>query len=192
MEKLTGKEIGEFYRHCPMAVAVITVHANGKDSGMSAAWVSPVSFSPPLFGVSIASKRHTHSMIVETGEFAVNFFTLEKAEIFAKFGGCSGKDTDKFGKFGVKARKGDTVRAPIIDGAYAVYECRLFDRKRFGDHDWFVGEILCIHRKEGAVTREGALDLESTAPSLYLGQETYATVQTDSARLLDRRKFARG
>ncbi len=192
MEKLKGKEIGEFYRHSPMAVAVITVHANGKDSGMSAAWVSPVSFNPPLYGVSIASKRHTHSMIVEAGEFAVNFFTLDRAEIFAQFGGCSGKNTEKFGKFGVKAHKGDTVSAPIIDGAYAAYECRLFDRKRFGDHDWFVGEILCIHRKEGTVTREGVLDLKSTPASLYLGQETYATVLSDSARFLDRRKFAGG
>ena len=69
MEKLIGKEIGEFYRHSPMAVAVITVHANGKDNGMSAAWVSPMSFNPPLYGVSIASKRHTFSMIVEAGEF---------------------------------------------------------------------------------------------------------------------------
>ena len=190
MEKMKGKEIGEFYRHSPMAVAVITAHANGRDGGMSAAWVSPVSFNPPLFGVSIASKRHTFSMVIEAGEFAVNFFTLDRAEIFAQFGGCSGRNTDKFEKFGVRVRRGDIVSAPIIESAYAAYECRLYDRKTFGDHDWFVGEIVCIHRREGVVTPEGGLDLEVLTPSLYLGQELYASVRADGVRFLDRKKLA--
>jgi len=191
MEKLKGKDIGEFYRHSPMAVAVITAHAEGRDGGMSAAWVSPVSFDPPLFGVSIASKRHTFSMVVEAGEFAVNFFTLDRAEIFAQFGGCSGRDTDKFEKFEVKTHKGDIISAPIIESAYAAYECKLYGQKTFGDHDWFVGEIVCLHRKEGMLTREGGLDLKALAPCLYLGQELYASVREDGVRLLDRKKFAR-
>lgn len=191
MQKLRGKDIGEFYRHSPMPVAVITAHVHGKDSGMSAAWVSPISFSPPLFGVSIAAKRHTFSMVVEAGEFAVNFFALEKAEIFAQFGGCSGRDTDKFQRFGVKAHRGEIVSAPIIEGAYAAYECKLFDQKTFGDHDWFVGEIVCIHREEGSVTKEGGLDLGAISPSLYLGQELYATVDASGVRFLDRRELSR-
>jgi flavin reductase (DIM6/NTAB) family NADH-FMN oxidoreductase RutF len=190
MEKLKDREIGEFYRHCPMAVAVITAHAHGKDSGMSAAWVSPVSFNPPLCGVSIAAKRHTFSMIVEAKEFAVNFFALQQAEIFAQFGGCSGRDTDKFKRFGVAAHRGDIVEAPIIMSAYAAYECRLFDQKTFGDHDWFVGEVVCIHRREGIITPDGGLDLEALAPSLYLGQEQYASVDSDAIRFLDRKKHA--
>lgn len=192
MEKLKGSDIGEFYRHSPMAVAVITAHADGKDSGMSAAWISPVSFNPPLLGVSIASKRHTFSMIAKAGEFAVNFFALEKAEVFAQFGGCSGRDTDKFEKFGVKAHPGDVVSAPVIEDAYAVYECRLFDRKTFGDHDWFVGEIICIHRREGIINQGGGLDLKVLNPSLYLGQELYASVNEGGVRFLDRKKFSKG
>ncbi|MFQ5905293.1 MAG: flavin reductase family protein [bacterium] len=192
MEKLKGQQIGEFYRHSPMAVAVITVHAHGKDNGMSAAWVSPVSFRPPLFGVSIAPKRHTFSMVVGAGEFAVNFIELDKAEVFAQFGGCSGKDVDKFERFGVRAHKGDIVSAPILDEAYAAYECRLHDRQAFGDHEWIVGEILCVHRREGAISQEGGLDLKAVSPSLYLGKETYVTVHENRMRVLDRKEYAQG
>lgn len=187
MEKLMGKQIGEFYRHSPMAVAVITVHSRGKDNGMAAAWVSPVAFRPPLYGVSIAPKRQTFSMIVDAGEFAVNFLPLEKAEVFAQFGGCSGKDVDKFQKFGVKAHKGDLVSAPILDEAYAAYECKLHDKKAFGDHEWIVGEIVCVHRKEGVFSEEEVLNLSSLKPSLYLGKETYATVDEKNPRFLDRK-----
>lgn len=189
MEKMKGRKIGEFYRHSPMAVAVITVHSRGKDNGMAAAWVSPVSFNPPLYGVSIAPKRHTHSMLIDAGEFAVNFLPLGKAEILAQFGGCSGRDEDKFQKFGVKAHKGDIVSAQILDEAYAAYECKLHGKKVFGDHEWIVGEIVCVHRKEGAISEEGILNLSSFSPSLYLGKETYATVDEKSPRFLDRNKL---
>ena len=191
MEILKGREIGEFYRHSPMPVTVITANAHGSSGGMSAAWVSPVSFNPPLFGVSIAAKRHTFSMVVEAGEFAANFFTLDKAEIFARFGGCSGRDRDKFKVFGVKARRGELVSAPIIDGAYAAYECKLYDQKTFGDHDWFVGEIVCVHRDENVINDKGGLDLEVMAPSLYLGQELYASVEAGSVRFLDRKELGK-
>jgi len=192
MEKLKGEQIGEFYRHSPMAVAVITVRAHDRDNGMAAAWVSPVSFNPPLYGVSIAPKRHTSSMIVDAGEFAVNFFELDKAEIFAQFGGCSGRKVDKFRRFGIKAHKGEIVSAPILDGAYAAYECRLYGRQAFGDHEWFVGEVVCVHRRQEAVSQDGGLDLNAVSPSLYLGQETYATVHGNRVRVLDRKEFARG
>jgi flavin reductase (DIM6/NTAB) family NADH-FMN oxidoreductase RutF len=190
MDKVKGMDIGEFYRHSPMPVAVITAHAHGRDGGMSAAWISPISFSPPLFGVSIAAKRHTFSMVVESGEFAVNFFALEDAEIFAQFGSCSGRDTDKFKKFGVRGERGEIVSAPIIESAYAAYECKLFAQKTFGDHDWFVGEIVCIHRRRGVITADGGLDLNVLAPSLYLGQEQYASLHADGVRFLDRKKHA--
>jgi flavin reductase (DIM6/NTAB) family NADH-FMN oxidoreductase RutF len=189
MEKIKGKDIGEFYRHSPMAVALVTVHANGKDSGMPAAWISPVSFNPPLFGVSISPKRHTHSMIVSAGEFVLNFLPLDKANIHAQFGGCSGKDVDKFKKFAVKAHKGDMVSAPILEDAYAAFECKLHGRQVFGDHEWFVGEILCIHRKEDSMSKDGVLNLKSLKPSLFLGQETYACVSGSGVKVLDRRSF---
>lgn len=190
MEKLKGEQIGEFYRHSPMAVAVITVHSRGKDNGMAAAWVSPVSFNPPLYGISIASKRHSHSMVIDAGEFAVNFLPLEKAEVFAQFGGCSGRDVDKFQKFGVKVHKGDIVSAPILDEAYAAYECKLYGKQAFGDHEWIVGEIVCVHRKAGVISEEGVLNLSSLKPSLYLGKETYATLAEKDLRFLDRKKLA--
>ncbi len=183
---------GSFSHHNPRVPAIVTAHARGKDNAMAASWHAAISFKPPLIGVSIAAKRFTYQLILEGKEFGLNFLPLEKAELIAALGGSSGKEVDKFHKFGIKKVKPLKTSVPILEDAYAAYECKLIDHRTYGDHEWLVGEVLVTHFEEGVLTDEETLDLERVAPTLYLGADFYATTAKDSLRLLDRKAYGKG
>jgi flavin reductase (DIM6/NTAB) family NADH-FMN oxidoreductase RutF len=87
MKDVRTAEIEQFCYHVPWPAAVIAVRLEGKDNAMAAAWHAPISFDPPLYGVSISPKRHTHDLIRRAREFTANFLPLEAAEMIASVGG---------------------------------------------------------------------------------------------------------
>ena len=55
-------------------------------------------------------------------------------------GNCSGREVDKFAKFGRTAEKGAKVVAPLISECYANFECRLHDTSLVKKYSLFVWE----------------------------------------------------
>ena len=49
------------------------------------------------------------------------------AETVVKIGDISGKECDKFEKFGIKTLEAEKVDAPLIDGCIANLECKVVD-----------------------------------------------------------------
>ena len=191
MFKVSKESIGEFYHHYPKVAAIITVNARGRDNAMAAAWHSPVSFEPPLYGVSISPKRFTYRLILESKEFGINFVPFKTVELVASVGGSKGGELDKFKKFSIAKEKSLKTSAPILKDAYAAYECKLVDNNTYGDHVWVVGEILVVHFAEDVFTSKGVLDLGKLSPALYIGAELYATTDKGSVRLLDREVYGK-
>lgn len=83
MNTLHSDTVGAFYQHYPAVVATVTARAGGKANGMPATWHSSLSLKPPLFGVAIYPKWFTHDLILEAGEFGVNFLPFEEAQTIA-------------------------------------------------------------------------------------------------------------
>lgn len=192
MGKVSIEGVGEFNEHYPAVAAVVTARAGEKANAMAAAWHSSLSFEPPLYGVAISPKRFTHDLLLEAGEFGVNFLPFERAGIIAAVGGSTGGEVDKFEAFEIAEEKPVLTSAPILAEAYAAYECKLVSHHTFGDHTWFVGEIVMVHLVEGAVTDEGTLDLSSVKPALYLGADRYVTALRESLCYLDRKAWTKG
>jgi len=191
MAKSVTDGVGEFYQHYPRVAAILTVNAGGKKNAMAAAWHSPISFNPPLYGVSVAPKRFTYKLIVEAGEFGINFVPFESAEIIASVGGSGGSQMDKFKQFNISEDKPVKTNVPVLKDAYAAYECKLLDNRIYGDHAWMVGEIVAVHLSDDLFTPKGTLDLRKIHPALYLGAELYITINKESERLLDRETFGK-
>jgi len=181
-----------FHHHYPRVACIVSCHAGGKDNAMAVAWHSSVSANPPLIGVSIAPKRYTYELILEAGEFAINFLSLEKAELVAGTGGCPGKEVDKFKRFKLKKESSLKTSAPVMADAYAVYECKLFANYTLGDHEWFVGEVVATHYDEDAFTPAGHLNLEKVNPALFIGAELYYTTERSTERHLERSVYGKG
>lgn len=191
MGKVRIEGVGKFYQHYPAVATVVTARVGEKANAMAAAWHSALSFNPPLYGVAISPKRFTHDLILEAGEFGVNFLPFNRAEIIAAVGGSTGREVDKFEAFEIAEKKPVLTSAPIIADVYAAYECKLASHHIFGDHTWFVGEILRVHLLEEALTEEGVLNLEQVIPSLYLGADLYLGPGPEWIRRLDREVYGK-
>jgi flavin reductase (DIM6/NTAB) family NADH-FMN oxidoreductase RutF len=191
MPRVRTASVGEFYQHYPKVAAILTVNAAGKKNAMAAAWHSAISYKPPLYGVAVSPKRFTYKLIVESGEFGINFMPFEAAELIASVGGSGGSEMDKFRKFNVAEEKPLKTTVPILREAYAAYECKLVDHKIYGDHAWMVGEIVAVHFTDDLFTDKGTLDVSKLNPALYLGAELYITAKRESVRLLDRETYGR-
>lgn len=186
MGKVCVEGVGKFYHHYPAVAAVVTARVGGKANAMAAAWHSALSFEPPLYGVAISPKRFSHDLILEAAEFGVNFLPFDRAGMIAAVGGSTGREVDKFEAFKIPEEKPALTSAPILAEAYAAYECKLVSHYAFGDHTWFVGEILMVHLLEEALTEEGVLNLEWVTPPLYLGADLYLGPGPEITRRLDR------
>jgi flavin reductase (DIM6/NTAB) family NADH-FMN oxidoreductase RutF len=120
-------------------VYVVTTRLGEKINGMTAAWVAQVSLNPLLVMVSIAPSRYSHTLIKESGIFAINVLTGEQVELAKRFGYKSGRKIDKFAGLDCLAAGSG---APVLPQAYAYLDLRLVHTYTAGDHTLFVGEVM--------------------------------------------------
>lgn len=188
MSKTVIEKIDNFYHYCPKIANIITVQVDDRLNCMTAAWHSPISFNPPLYGVSVSAKRFTYELISQGKNFGINFIPTTEAELAASVGGSSGRNINKFYRYKIATDKSTKSSVPILSVAYATYECHLVDDREYGDHHWLVGEIISVYLKPGVFTNDDLLDLDNVKPLLYLGKERYVTVG-DTVRYLDRQTY---
>ncbi|MFH0884479.1 MAG: flavin reductase family protein [Candidatus Micrarchaeota archaeon] len=132
----------------PMRVCLITSRSGVKDNVMSASWVFPLSMDPPLFGVSVSKKRHSHALIRDGKAFAINIPSEKMQDIVTLCGTRSGKDCDKFAE--AKLVKEEGLRVPLVKDCLASIECELVQEIETGDHVVFVGKaVKIVKRKDG-------------------------------------------
>ncbi len=119
----------------------------GKRGGMTAAWLSRVSFHPPLMAVAISPYRHTYKLIIEYRAFTINLVSKELENITMEvFGSLSGRDVDKFKACGIEPLSARRVLAPVIPKSPLVIECRYAEDFKIGDHMVVIGEVVDAYR----------------------------------------------
>jgi flavin reductase (DIM6/NTAB) family NADH-FMN oxidoreductase RutF len=126
-------------RMIPYGLYVLT--AEGKDGKIAAStvnWVTQTAFEPPLVVVGVKADSGAHSIIKESGTFALNILGKDqKGQAFTFF-----KSLEREGNTigGEPFRKG-SLGAPILEKTPAFVECQLVDTIEKGDHSIFVGEV---------------------------------------------------
>jgi len=191
MTKIIVEDMGRFNHQYPRAVTIVTAQANGQKNAMAVAWHTALSFKPPCYGVAIRPNWTTYRLIVDSKEFGVNFLPLAAAETVAAVGGSGGRYIDKFDRFNIAWYKPTKTAVPILEAAYAAYECKLVDERNYGSHNLLVGEVVAAHLLEEAFTAEGVLDLTRVSPALFLGIDYYVSPDKNSLRFLDRKVHGR-
>ncbi len=124
----------------PMRTCLITSRYEGKDNIMAASWVFPLSKDPPLFGISIAEKRYSCSLIRNGKAFGINLPHPELQEATVTCGTKSGRDGDKFEEASLTREEAKHV--PLIKECPVSIECELVDEIKAGDHVLFVGKAV--------------------------------------------------
>jgi len=158
----------------PQPVYLIVSRLGDKVNIMTAAWVTPVSFRPPLLAAAISPKRHTYKMIRETGEFVVCPVTREQLGVAHYCGTVSGASVDKVSRLGLRLAEPSRIGVPYPADAYAALECVVEDEFKAGDHSLFLGRVVAMHYRE-ELFRESVLDVSKIDVLLHLGGKYYTT-----------------
>ena len=161
--------------HPMHTVLVSCVGKNGKSNIITLAWAMPTSINPPLVAISIAPKRHSHTLIEQTKEFVVNIPTMKILTETLFCGRRSGRNYDKFKEAGLAPLPAKKVKPPIIKECVAHLECKLHSQFSTGDHTIFVGEIIEAYANRDVFTDR--YDLEKARMIFHLGGNDFATLE---------------
>jgi len=131
-------ELRALFRRLPAGVAVVTVDASGERLGLTIGTFVPLSFEPPLVGISIAREAALHELLREAGAFSVSLLASEQEAVAQHFA----RGVPPIAHWhGIDTRDG-THGAPLIEGALGWLECSLWAEWAAGDHTVFAGEVL--------------------------------------------------
>lgn len=110
----------------PGPVVLLTTNDGEKDNVMTVTWTMVLDFSA-MFAITTGSWNYSFAALRESGECVLAIPTVDLIDTIVGVGTCSGKDTDKFGKFALTPLKATHVRAPLIKECLANIECRVID-----------------------------------------------------------------
>lgn len=159
----------------PVPAALVTCGSeDGKRNVLTAAWTGIVNTRPPMAYVSIRPERHSHAIIMETGEFVINLTTSKMAREVDFCGMKSGSKLDKFVKCGFETVKGETVSCPVILASPLSLECRVRSFEELGSHTMFVADITGVTADERYIDSKGKINLQQAGLMAYAHGEYFA------------------
>ena len=110
----------------PGPVVLVTTNDGQKDNVMTITWTMVLDFSAS-FALTTGPWNYSYAALRKTKECVISVPTVDLIDTAVGVGTCSGKDTDKFEKFGLTRVKARRVRAPLIKECLANIECRVID-----------------------------------------------------------------
>ena len=103
-----------------------------KPNIMTISWTIALDFSHRM-ALCTGAWNYSFDLIMKNKECVVAIPPASMAETVVKIGDISGKECDKFEKFGIKTLEAEKVDAPLIDGCIANLECKVVDFvKKYG------------------------------------------------------------
>jgi flavin reductase (DIM6/NTAB) family NADH-FMN oxidoreductase RutF len=134
---LDSKEFRFALGNFPTGVTIITsVTENGERLGKTINSFSSVSLDPPLILFSLDRAASSIDAYLKVDFFAVNVLSVDQQSLSSQFGGALDAKWD-----GVPHETWETG-APILSGALASFDCRIWNTYDGGDHVIFIGEVL--------------------------------------------------
>ena len=146
----------------PTPAGLITsVDGAGKPNIITLGEVFNISISRPvILGIAIRKATYSHGLISETREYVVNLPTVDIAEKVLGCGRVSGREVDKFERFGLTPLPATIVKPPLIAECPVNVECKVTDIQVIGDHDLFLGEAVAQHVDEDVLDENGKIVVE--------------------------------
>ena len=151
----------------PAPPALVSCGTMEEHNVLTAAWTGIVNSEPPMTYVSIRPQRHSHSIILEKGEFVINLPTEAIVKATDLCGVKSGRDVDKFALAGLTAEPSNLVAAPGIAECPISLECKVREVTHLGSHDMFLADIVAVDVDPKYVDEKGALHMEKAGLLAY-------------------------
>jgi flavin reductase (DIM6/NTAB) family NADH-FMN oxidoreductase RutF len=129
----------------PGPVVLLTTRSKGPEGRanvMTMSWHMMLEFEPPRLACIVSEANHSFAALRATGECVIAIPSRKLAQKIVQVGDSSGRDIDKFTKFGLTAAPAETVAPPLIAECFANLECRVIDRTLVRKYNLFVLEVL--------------------------------------------------
>jgi len=174
--KVNGDMEKFYYYAFPMQAVLVTCNdEQGETNIITIAWHTTISKDPPLYGISLAPKRHSHDLINKSKEFVVNFAPYNLVDKLHFCGTHTGRETNKIEETKLTLSPAQKIKTPLIKECYAHLECKLVKNLSLGDHTFFIGEVVNIQADED-VFKNNLLDTSKTQPTYYIGGNIYTAI----------------
>ncbi|HEY9228412.1 MAG TPA: flavin reductase family protein [Gemmatimonadaceae bacterium] len=129
----------------PGPIVLVSSAWHGQMNIMTMGWHTVMEFTPSLVGCIISEASHSFDMIRRSRACVINVPTVDLATKVVGIGNTSGRDIDKFAKFGLTAEPAESVRAPLIAECFANFECRISDARLVTKYNFFIFEVVKAH-----------------------------------------------
>ena len=129
----------------PGPIVLVSSAWNGKTNIMTMGWHMIMEFEPSLIGCYIWTENHSFDLVRKSKECVINIPTVELTSTVVDIGNTSGRDIDKFSKFGLTAVPAAKVDAPLIEECFASFECKLVDASLIRKYSLFVLKVVKAH-----------------------------------------------
>ena len=118
---------------------VVGARAGDEVNGMTANWITQISFEPPLVAVAVEKRAHTHALIDQGRCFSLSVLAEGQKPIAAKFTQPQRRAGDKLGAFDIRL---GVTGCPILTDALGYVECEVTEAVDVGDHTLFIGRVV--------------------------------------------------
>ena len=149
------------------AVMVSCMRPGERPNIITVAWAGTVCSAPVMLSISVRKERHSHSIIEETGEFAVNLVNKELTFATDYCGVRSGRDVDKFREMKLTEQPSRYISAPGIAESPLILECKVKQQIPLGTHDMFLAEVVGVSVDERYMDEKGTFHLNDAKLTAY-------------------------
>jgi flavin reductase (DIM6/NTAB) family NADH-FMN oxidoreductase RutF len=126
----------------PGPVVLLTTAQKGHANVMTMSWHMMVEFEPPLVACVVSSANYSFAALRATKECVIAVPALELASKVVAVGNCSGREIQKFEKFGLTPAPAERVAPPLVAECFANLECRVANTRLVKEYNLFVLEVL--------------------------------------------------
>jgi flavin reductase (DIM6/NTAB) family NADH-FMN oxidoreductase RutF len=126
----------------PGPVVLLTTADKGRANVMTMSWHMMVDFEPPLIACIVSNADFSFAALRATGESVIAIPAVKLAPKVIKIGNSSGRDIDKFAKFGLTPVPAERVEAPLIAECFINLECKVKDTRMVDAYGLFILEVL--------------------------------------------------
>ena len=126
----------------PGPVVLLTTARKGRANVMAMSWHMMVEFEPPLVACVVSGADYSFAALRATKECVLAIPALALAPKVVEIGNCSGRDVDKFERFGLTPLPARHVAAPLVSECFANLECKVADTSLVNKYNLFILEVL--------------------------------------------------
>jgi len=126
----------------PGPVVLLATADKGRANVMTMSWHMMVDFEPPLIACIVSNADFSFAALRATGECVIAIPAVKLAPKVIKIGNSSGRDIDKFAKFGLTPVPAERVGAPLIAECFINLECNVKDTRMVDAYGLFILEVL--------------------------------------------------